>query len=213
MTERASCWSITINNPTAQDTSVDLPSQWVLEGQYEQGKEGTQHFQGLLRTPQVRFSAVKKVFPRAHIEVARNASALKVYVHKSDTKVGEFETRKSEIPSWYEYSDELASRFDLDAYNERIRNLTDKQLLDYDVFGNVRLLMIDQMIEKDLEEGRKGIEWIGVNPNFRQAWKRYGISMVKRSQKKSQEKIYNGDVGETQQTISEAQAVEEAPDS
>lgn len=183
MTDRASCWSITINNPSDADVKVELPAKWKLEGQYEEGAEGTRHFQGMLTTPQVRFSAVKKVFPRSHIEVARNKKALEQYVKKEETRVGEFETKVSEIPSWYEYSNELAKRFDLDEYNQKTRELQAKDIFDYETYGNLRLKMIDAMIEEDIESGRKGIEWIGVNPNFRQAWKRYGVALARREQR------------------------------
>lgn len=182
---RGTCWSITINNPTDEDTQVELPAKWRLEGQFERGEEnGTLHLQAMLRTPQERWSAIKKVFPRGHILLARNPAALKNYVHKDDTRVGEFETRSSEIPSWYEYSNELAKRFDLKEYAEKIRQLAAKDIFDYETYGNLRLKMVDTMIEDDIEKGRKGVEWIGVNPNFRQAWKRYGVALARREQAK-----------------------------
>ena len=84
-TSRSNIWSLTINNPTADDEEcIQLARQkgWKVEGQKEVGKEGTPHYQLMLKTPQVRFSAVKKLFPRAHIEIARNATALAQYVTK-----------------------------------------------------------------------------------------------------------------------------------
>lgn len=89
MGERGSCWSITVNNPTLADMEPELPPCWKLTGQLESGEEGTTHYQGMLSTPQVRFSAVKKVFQRAHIELARNKAALAKYVHKDDTRIAE----------------------------------------------------------------------------------------------------------------------------
>lgn len=91
-TTRGNAWSITINNPTEDDqlswrNAASLP--WVKEvkGQLEKGENGTLHVQGFLRTDQVRFSQVKKAFPRAHIEVARNVNALARYVSKEETRV------------------------------------------------------------------------------------------------------------------------------
>ena len=87
--QRASVWSVTINNPTQTDEyniSEARQKGWKVEGQLERGEQGTEHYQLILRTPQVRFSAVKQVFPRAHIEVARNVGALTAYVHKEDTE-------------------------------------------------------------------------------------------------------------------------------
>lgn len=90
-TQRATMWSITINNPTAEDReAIELARQkgWKIEGQFEKGEEGTLHLQLAVRTPQLRFSTMKKHFPRAHIEIARNAAAFLQYVNKADTRVG-----------------------------------------------------------------------------------------------------------------------------
>lgn len=90
--ERASWWSITINNPTESDRSLlekaNLPS-WVKAVHYqdEVGDEGTLHIQGAVNTAQVRFSAMKGWLPRAHIEIARNKEALLKYVQKAETAV------------------------------------------------------------------------------------------------------------------------------
>lgn len=98
ITSRATCWSVTINNPTKDEvaTWANLRQNflWIKEvkGQLEKGENGTEHIQGLLRTEQVRFSQVKKVFPRAHIEIARNQFALSAYVNKDDTRVAEIKS-------------------------------------------------------------------------------------------------------------------------
>lgn len=101
-TTRHSCWSLTINNPTADDEEcIALARQkgWRVEGQLERGSEGTPHYQLKLSTGQVRFSAVKKAFPRAHIEPARNVSALTQYVTKEDTRIGTLSTTQEKYPS------------------------------------------------------------------------------------------------------------------
>lgn len=183
---RGTCWSLTINNPTEEDTQVQLPSGWRLEGQFERGEEnGTLHLQGMLKTRQERWSAIKKVFPRAHILPAKNVAALKNYVHKEETRVGEFETRESKAISWFEYSNELGKRFDLNEYAEKVRQLAAKDVFDYEVYGNLRLKMIDAMVESDIESGRQYVEHIAVNPNFRQVWKRYGVAIARREQRSS----------------------------
>jgi len=201
MTDRATCWSITINNPKDSEIKPNLPAQWVLKGQMERGAEGTEHFQAMLITPQVRFSAVKKVFPRAHIEVARKPSALAQYVKKDDTRVGDYQEHRSEIPSWYEYSNQIAKRFDLAAYRQRLRDLSDKEQFNVDRHAEIRLEMVDEMVASDIESGMKGIEWIAVNPNFRQAWKRYGVSLAKREQAEKREEGSEGSEGEDDETI------------
>lgn len=101
-TQRATSWSLTLNNPTSADEEcINLARQkgWKVEGQLEKGENGTPHYQLLVQTPQVRFSAVKKMFPRAHIEVARNVAALKEYVHKEKTREGELPTQQEKYPS------------------------------------------------------------------------------------------------------------------
>lgn len=101
-TTRHSCWSLTINNPTADDEEcIALARQkgWKIEGQLEAGTEGTPHYQLKLSTGQVRFSAVKKAFPRAHIEPARNVAALTQYVAKEDTRIGTLSTTQEKYPS------------------------------------------------------------------------------------------------------------------
>ena len=68
-TKRSTCWSVTINNPTADDEEcIALARQvnWTVEGQLEKGVEGTLHCQLMVKTPQVRFSALKKMFPSAY---------------------------------------------------------------------------------------------------------------------------------------------------
>lgn len=88
--ERASVWSITINNPTPDDRMAlkEHPSfVKMVKFQDEIGEEGTPHIQGAVQTTQVRFSAMKKWLPRAHIEVARNKQALLNYVEKTETAV------------------------------------------------------------------------------------------------------------------------------
>lgn len=100
--DRATAWSLTINNPTAADEeSIALARQkgWKVSGQRERGEEGTEHYQLLLQTPQVRFAAVKKIFARAHIEVCRNLAALSQYVAKDSTRVGAIPVAQAMYPT------------------------------------------------------------------------------------------------------------------
>lgn len=102
MTDRSSHWILTINNPTPDDEeAMNLARQrgWKIDGQLEKGENGTEHYQLHLATPQVRFSAVKKQFPRAHIEPARNAAAVAAYCKKEDTRVGSLPSTQEMYPS------------------------------------------------------------------------------------------------------------------
>jgi len=90
--DKGVCWSITINNPSPQDLDEwerlrALPWVRSTSGQMEEGEQGTQHLQGMVRTHSVRFSQVKKALPRAHIEKARSEAALAKYVVKEDTRL------------------------------------------------------------------------------------------------------------------------------
>lgn len=116
-TQRSSHWSLTINNPTASDyEQIELARQkgWKITGQQEAGKEGTPHLQLHLATPQVRFSAVKKTFPRAHIEVARNIQALENYVNKEESRTGSLPMAQEKYPSlskfWHLIYQEICDR-------------------------------------------------------------------------------------------------------
>lgn len=107
-TQRASCWSVTINNPNLKDEEeINIARQkgWKVEGQLETGEGGTRHYQLMVKTPQVRFSALKKAFSRAHIEVARNESALAQYVVKEETRTGTLLTSQEKYPSLSRYYD------------------------------------------------------------------------------------------------------------
>lgn len=170
--QRATCWSITINNPLESETKVELPSGWKLLGQFEEGKEGTRHFQGMVTTPQCRFAAVKKLFPRAHIEVARNKAALLNYVNKDDTRVGEFTTRTSDIPTLWDYQRTIAARWDDDEWEEFSANhhAPEDAALDY----------VDNLVRVDILAGVRGVEFIAINPMWRSSWKKFYKCIVKR---------------------------------
>jgi len=156
---RATCWSITINNPTPDD--LLCPSAgWSLQGQHEVGEEGTPHFQGMLRTPQVRFSAVKKAFPRAHIEIARDEIALEIYVHKEETRVAEHDMHLN----MFSAQTLIASKWDWEYY----KLYYDDRPLDY----------VDYLVSEEVLAGVRAIEFIAINPMWRSSWKRFYTAIV-----------------------------------
>lgn len=168
-TERSTSWSVTINNPQPsddEDISRARQKNWKVEGQLEQGKEGTKHYQLLVKTPQLRFSALKKAFPRAHIEVARNPDALAIYVNKEDTRIGHLQEQSEMYPSLSKLWDLFADWID------------DKP---YDVFNEEEWLdQFDLFIKDKITEGYH-VETMGVNPQIRSAVKKYGCSIIFRS--------------------------------
>lgn len=72
---RARGWSFTINNDTDEDLDnvMDLNSDYLIFG-FEKGKDGTKHIQGYVYFENARsFDSVKKMIPRAHLEISRGS--------------------------------------------------------------------------------------------------------------------------------------------
>lgn len=194
-TTRSSNWSVTINNPTNKDEEeIALARQkgWKVDGQKEKGENGTEHYQLYVRTPQVRFSAVKKAFSRAHIEVARNPAALASYVTKEDTRVAALKTTQEQYPSqsqiWEWFAEECGSDSDLDSYVSELykehtqsvaRDMSIKLLSKQEMREHAYLNLFDRMISRHIAQGYY-CELIGVNPQIRSAVKKYGFSICTR---------------------------------
>jgi len=94
--QRATCWSLTINMGSTKMETVEewihsaRARGWRITGQVEKAPTtGTLHYQLMLKTPQMRFSAIKSAFPTAHIEIAKRQIALAQYVVKEDTRVAD----------------------------------------------------------------------------------------------------------------------------
>jgi len=185
--KRSSFWSLTINNPTPDDEEeISLARQkgWKVEGQIEVGENGTPHYQLFLSTGQVRFSAVKKAFSRAHIEPARNPAALKQYVHKEETRVGQLKEQDDKYPSlskfWmlifeYHYCHEKYA-FDMDEIdNDNITFYDKRNFKD----PRVRLATLDAAVNYMITQGYH-VESIAINPSTRASFSRYGHSILQR---------------------------------
>lgn len=171
--ERATCWSLTINNPTSQDEEeIALARQkgWKVDGQLENGKEGTPHYQLMVRTPQVRFSAVKKAFSRAHIEPARSVPALEKYVHKQDTRIAELPASQEKYPSLSKFWDLI-----FDVFNERNWLHADhypERLWRKETEDRSPLALFDTAVYNLICRGYH-VESLAVNPNTRSMFKSY----------------------------------------
>lgn len=169
--DKATNWSVTINNPTKNDDEyIALARQkgWKVEGQLERGENGTPHFQLLVTTKgQQRFSAMKKAFPRGHIEPAKNVEKLRAYVNKDETRIGELTIQSELYPSlqtlWDSYAEWLDDKDSWWNWNG------DKALEQFDVF-------IGHMIEKGYV-----VETMAVNPQIRSCVKSYFVPIIHRS--------------------------------
>lgn len=182
--DRSTSWSVTINNPAVSDEEcINLARQkgWKVEGQIEKGEEGTPHYQLHVKTPQVRFAAVKKMFPRGHIEIARNATALANYVRKDETRVGELPTTQEAYPSLQAF---WALLFDV-AFDDEDFYTVMKYGKDYDknLAGcpapKFDLVQLDKWSSILIERGYV-VESLVANPATRSMFKLFAASIFER---------------------------------
>jgi len=201
-----------------------LPVGWELEGQYEEGEEGTTHFQGLLKTPKTAFTTIKRYMPRAHIEKARNAAALKKYVHKQETRLAEF-SQKHKIPTIFELQTQVAGGLgsaegiqkhfaeerDLLLRSDDIDEKKKGLAMDIDTYF---MECLDEHTATLIESGETGIEFIAINPMWRSSWKRFWKSILKRTQKQNEQRNSDGndEVGEEVQDSEEVDEDREGTD-
>lgn len=102
-TDKATWWSITTFDEGEQKYIADgtYPGfVFKIHGGLEKCPETNRiHFQGALQCKsQQRFSAIKKMLPKAHIEAARNGEALRKYAMKDATAIEQKQVRKNETP-------------------------------------------------------------------------------------------------------------------
>lgn len=194
-TDRASHWSLTINNPTAvEHEQIALARQkgWKVSGQEEVGKEGTPHLQLHLTTPQVRFSAVKKHFPRAHIQVARNPIALEAYVNKEETRTSALPSPQAMYPSlskfWHLVYEICNERNWLDWSTDRIEMWWREAYFDLGVQRpspaveaqrEFAMLVLDSCVEKLIYDGYH-VDMFYSPPNMN-LWKKFHFAILQRS--------------------------------
>jgi len=168
MSIRASSWSVTINNPNPSDEEdINRARQvgYKVEGQLEKGENGTPHYQLMVKTPQIRFSAIKKMFKRAHIEVARNPDALEAYVQKEDTRIGQLVETNEMYPSlsklWELFHQFYKTEYSVSTPSNHITRNEEHRLEIFDAFVGVYI------------GNGYHIETMAVNPQIRGCVKKY----------------------------------------
>jgi len=193
-TTRSSHWSLTINNPTAADDEEIARARqkgWRVTGQKEKGEGGTEHYQLHLATPQVRFSAVKRAFTRAHIEAARNPAALEAYVNKAETREGSLPSAQEKYPSlsrfwqlvyrfchdqnWINWSEPLIEQWWKDCwqdngYHEPRNDAEDKELA---------VLVLDRAVCHLIYQGYHIDSYY--SPPNQNLWKKFHFAILQRS--------------------------------
>jgi len=186
--DRATCWALTINNPTADDDEcIAMARQkgWKVDGQKERGESGTIHYQLMVRTPQVRFSAVKKQFPRANIGQARNPNALAEYVKKKETRVAELPSSER-YPSLTKFWGLLIDKLDSWNYINICYVLNPKWERDEhafwwkeapDRYRREPLYALDDVTAVLIEDGYY-VEGHACNPQVRMQWRKFHASIA-----------------------------------
>jgi len=185
-TVRANTWSVTLNMKTVKQETCDEMIQqarsagWKVTGQLEKGE--TPHYQMMVQTPQVRFSAVKKMFPTGHIEPARNKQALAQYVTKEDTRIGA-------LPEHDEKYVTASRLWDMIYHLNESRMLWDRTNDDEVVCYKAQqqrdlesdpLAFLDRMIGYFIRQGYY-VDMLACNPAIRSFWKKFWPDILYRS--------------------------------
>lgn len=107
---RARHWFMTENNP---EGSLDVEFEFLYDAgiieyatwQLEVGDEGNEHHQAYVQfKKQTRFAQIKKLFPRAHLQLCIDPSAARAYCQKKESRLdGPFE-----VGIWIEPKDKSA---------------------------------------------------------------------------------------------------------
>lgn len=184
---KSSYWSITINNPTEDDFirwEGLKGEKWVKKvmGQLEKGENGTPHIQGMLNTDSVRFAQIKRVLPRAHIEVAKKPAALERYVQKEDTRLAPIQTTRVATQADIQRECLSLALSDYQRHNMRAPNTQD-EFYNWMTSHSVQYRpwaesLLDASVKKLVREGYYGIEFVMCNPQVRLAFKKYFCEIV-----------------------------------
>jgi len=196
-TDRSTNWSVTINMKNVSQERADEFIQqarqrgWIVNGQMEEGEAGTRHYQLHVKTPQVRFSALKRAFPTAHIEVARNVAALATYVQKEDTRIGTLPEADERYMTTAKLWDMIYQRYNLpydkDGWNtEDDREVRFYYQIDQEVLDRDPLAWFDTQVAYFIRKGYY-VDALATNPAIRSFWKKFYSDILFRSRKNIRE--------------------------
>ena len=137
-------------------------------------KTNRTHYQGYLRLQsQQRFAWLRKLLPGVHIEIAKNWTALVQYCQKEDTRAPgtEPEHQINDIPTQFSYAEEVANRIVKQELLIMSANPNHIHFRDWsleEAHGT-----IETLVRSDIATGRRGIQWIASNPNWKVMWKAF----------------------------------------
>lgn len=132
-----------------------------------------EHYQGYILLNQgQRFSWMRKNFPGVHVEIPRNWEALLNYCKKAETrKEGTMPVEfVNDIPTKFQYLDHIANE------------LCNVELMDIDSPEDI-LKFVQAQVALDIQDGKRGVEWIASNPDWKVVWKQFGKSILLRARK------------------------------
>lgn len=164
---------------TLNELVKNMPDNWSLEGQIEQGVDSQQklHAQLFLKTEQTRGTKIVKYFPNCYVNEAKNPFALQNYVHKEETRVAEFKTIENRSPDWRVVRNKF---FDWIIENEPFYDHIDDDLDERD---SLRLKLWDKFGNISVAEGMY-IELIIVNPQYRSVIRRLWTGLCRDAERR-----------------------------
>lgn len=149
------------------------------------GENGTPHLQLMVNTrTQQRFTALKKVFPRGHIEIARNPKALKQYVHKEETRVADLSVSDRYVTSQKRLWELVIDYLEGCNADKKYRIVIGESLPYSERFDALEAL--DHAVDHIIRQGYHGVESMAVNPQVRSAWQKFCWAIVVRRQQDRQ---------------------------
>lgn len=141
---------------------------WNIEVCPDTGRE---HYQGYILLNQgQRFSWMRKNFPGVHMEIPRNWEALLNYCKKEETrKEGTMPVEfVNDIPTKFQYLDHIANK------------ICNHPTMDLDSQSEI-LGFVQAQVGQDIMDGKRGVEWIASNPDWKVVWKQFGKPIILRA--------------------------------
>jgi len=116
---------------------------------------------------------LRKLLPGVHLEIAKNWTALVQYCAKEDTRAPGTEPvhHVNDIPTQFSYAEEVADRI---VQQEKLilsRNPNHRSFTLWSL--EEALVVVETVVRSDIASGRRGIQWIASNPNWKVMWKAF----------------------------------------
>lgn len=172
-------WILTVNNPDeSSEVALNKARQrgWKVEGQLEVGKEGTPHWQIFIHSQQ-RFSGIKAMFPTAHIEVCRNPEAVRNYVKKTDTRVGDLPSQNVSMTM-----NKVMMLIANNVWNVKTY-ITTPEEFDSEFWNSVNQILAQ----------RPGMISLFVQPNYIRAWRYTRETWIELAQQEAENSLLQGE--------------------